>query len=848
MPPLILAPKPSLQVMQQKPAREWTADECLLIAPFLKDQTWRLNNLYTVIDEDGLAVPFRMRPVQKFLFENRRYRNILCKARQLGMTTFVDLLGFDMAAWTSNFRAGIIAHTMPAAQAIFQDKIRFVYDQLPPWIKNRVKTEKNEAGEIRFKHNSSLRVATSFRSATTRFLHVSELARISVTQPARAREIITGSLPTVHQKGHIFIESTAEGPQGVYYDLVQQAMKNDSENVKMSDLHFQLFFEPWYRHAPYAVPRGDVTMTGRMKEYFGDLKDKTGVKFTPEQMAWYVATESVLGANMLQQHPSTIEEAFRSAIEGAYYKQQMYAAYREGRICAVPYDKRYPVDTAWDIGHRDSTAIWFIQQIQGEHRIIDYLEHSGEGLGYYSKELDKKKYKYRHFYAPADIAVHEWGSGKTRLETALMDFGIPFTTGPVVSLDDGIEQVRKLLPKCRFDESNCTREHAKQPVGIPSLESYQHEWDSDNGVWKTSPLHNWACMTSNTHIRTLNGWREIGTLVGTQPWVWCYSIVEHRIVPAQAQRVWKSADCAEVVEVMLDNGATIRCTADHKFMLRAEGWKPAWALAPGDSLMPFYERIDSGYIHIHLNDGSLAPEHKYVYARCIGPLQRGKIIHHEDGSKHNNEPSNLAMISIAEHISAHASEPERLAKLARNAYCNHPAARPKDNSAKKTVVKRRPGWNHDPANWTREMRAQTGADSIRSWKASETLRPCRECGGTMRANWKRLYCCANCNAKANSHRRRTKPVEKWTHRDDCTLVESSPRNHKVVTVSRLRSREAVYDMHVPRYNNFVAEGVVVHNSHGASALATYALCVSGIETASSTTTDDLAGAAMETRR
>jgi len=488
----LLIHKPSLAGMRNKPAREWTAAECILIAKFLKDPLWRLNNLYTVINDDGQAVPFRLRPVQRFLYENRHTRNILCKARQLGMTTFVDLLGFDMAAWTCNFRAGIIAHTMPAAQAIFQDKIRFVYNQLPVWIQNRMKVEKNEAGEIRFAHNSSLRVATSFRSATTNFLHVSELARISVTHPSRAREIITGSLPTVHQKGHVFIESTAEGPQGAYYNQVQQAIKNTREGVKLSALHFKLFFEPWFHHPPYVLPRGDVTMTARMKEYFGDLKGQTGVKLTPEQMAWYVATESVLGADMLQQHPSTIEEAFRAAIEGAYYKQQMYAAYRENRICTVPYDKRYPVDTAWDIGHRDSTAIWFIQQIGGEHRVIDYLEHSGEGLGYYSKELDKKKYRYRHFYGPHDIANHEWGSGKTRLETALMDHGIAFTVGPVVALDDAIEQVRKLLPGCRFDESNCTREHAKQPVGIPSLESYQHEWDADNGVWKTSPLHNWA--------------------------------------------------------------------------------------------------------------------------------------------------------------------------------------------------------------------------------------------------------------------------------------------------------------------------------------------------------------------
>ena len=57
----------------------------------------------------------------------------------------------------------------------------------------------------------------------------------------------------------------------------------------------------------------------------------------------------------------------------------------DGRICRVPYDPALPVDTDWDLGIGDATAIWFSQSLRGgEIRLIDYYEHSGEGLPHYA--------------------------------------------------------------------------------------------------------------------------------------------------------------------------------------------------------------------------------------------------------------------------------------------------------------------------------------------------------------------------------------------------------------------------------------------------------------------------------
>ena len=70
-----------------------------------------------------------------------------------------------------------------------------------------------------------------------------------------------------------------------------------------------------------------------------------------------------------------------AAIKGAYYTALLTAARKDGRITRVPYDPALPVDTDWDLGISDNMTIWFSQSLRsGEVRLIDYYEHSGEGI------------------------------------------------------------------------------------------------------------------------------------------------------------------------------------------------------------------------------------------------------------------------------------------------------------------------------------------------------------------------------------------------------------------------------------------------------------------------------------
>jgi len=53
-----------------------------------------------------------------------------------------------------------------------------------------------------------------------------------------------------------------------------------------------------------------------------------------------------------------------AAIRGAYYTRHLSLARKEGRLTTVPYEPTLPVDTNWDIGVGDATAIWFTQEVR----------------------------------------------------------------------------------------------------------------------------------------------------------------------------------------------------------------------------------------------------------------------------------------------------------------------------------------------------------------------------------------------------------------------------------------------------------------------------------------------------
>ena len=207
--------------------------------------------------------------------------------------------------------------------------------------------------------------------------------------------------------------------------------------------------------------------------------------------------QSIMTADEYEQE---YECSWQASIKGAYYAKWMNEADKEGRITSVPYDPALAVHTAWDLGVGDATAIWFFQAYGRELRIIDYYEASGEGLPYYAKILQERGYVYGDHYAPHDIAVRELGSGRSRKEIAL-NLGIRFQVVAKQSIDDGIEAVRSVLPRCYFDS-----EKARQ--GIDSLIHYHKEFDQKRGEFKNRPYHDWSSHASDAFRYLAVGFKD----------------------------------------------------------------------------------------------------------------------------------------------------------------------------------------------------------------------------------------------------------------------------------------------------------------------------------------------------
>lgn len=185
-----------------------------------------------------------------------------------------------------------------------------------------------------------------------------------------------------------------------------------------------------------------------------------------------------------EEYAQEFECSFQAPNVGAYYGKEMGFADSEKRITRVPWEPSVPVTTAWDLGMDDATAIWFCQQVGREVRIIDYYENSGEGLSHYIAHLRSQRYVYGEHLLPHDAAVKELGTGVSRVET-LQSLGLNPTVVPNQRVEDGINAVRQLLPKCWFDAEKTAR-------GVKALQHYQREWAPKLGTWRSSPRHDWA--------------------------------------------------------------------------------------------------------------------------------------------------------------------------------------------------------------------------------------------------------------------------------------------------------------------------------------------------------------------
>lgn len=190
-----------------------------------------------------------------------------------------------------------------------------------------------------------------------------------------------------------------------------------------------------------------------------------------------------------EQYLHTWEGQCKQAIDGAIFASELRKAMEEQRITKVPTQAGIPVHTFWDLGQSDNTAIWFVQIIGMEYRVVDYYQSSGEKMSHYIEVLSQRGYKYGEHCLPHD-AEHEQLAAqstiKQQLSNALRDnpaLGESVRVVPRIPKKAlGIDAARSIFSQCIFDKE-------KTKEGLQCLRHYAYANDPETGKVSKEPKH-----------------------------------------------------------------------------------------------------------------------------------------------------------------------------------------------------------------------------------------------------------------------------------------------------------------------------------------------------------------------
>lgn len=508
------SPRVHVTPLNQLPTNAEELERCLA------DPEWRLFSgcLYQIIikgeteDDDDFVVPFIPNRAQRRFIRRLWHRNLILKARQLGFTTLIAILWLDHALFNANQRCGMIAQDRETAEAIFRDKVKFAYDHLPEEIRERFPLARDSTKELLFAHNnSSIRVATSMRGGTIHRLHVSEFGKICAKFPAKADEVVTGSIQAVPKTGILVIESTAEGTEGEFYEMCQRAQALVASRAKLTPSQYRFHFYAWWQDPSYSMDPAGVVISAEQHDYFDEIEQQAECTIDLGQRAWYVEKlrNDFAGKEerMWREYPSTPEEAFQQSTEGHYYAKDLVLLRKRGGICAVPV-LDLPVYTFWDIGNTDGTALWFLQVLRGEDRFIDYYEEHEEDLRHYARVLQQKGYLYGGHFLPHDADHKRLGdyNRSTREQLQSLLPGQAFYIVPrVTELMTGIYATRKHLKSAFFD-----LDRTKQ--GIGRIAGYKKKFSQSENRYIDQPDKANGCSEGADALRQWAQAKENGLL------------------------------------------------------------------------------------------------------------------------------------------------------------------------------------------------------------------------------------------------------------------------------------------------------------------------------------------------
>ncbi len=389
---------------------------------------------------DKIVIPYRPRPLQLALHQERARFSVIVCHRRFGKTVFAinELIRDIVDAKLANKprpRAIYIAPLYRQAKQIAWDYAKFYLEKLPGYKPNESELRVDFLGDCRL-FLIGADNPDSIRGIYADSAVLDEYAQMS---PRMWGEVIRPALSD--RKGKAIFIGTPKGKNS-FYELYDSAKKGKSG---WSTHFFKASDTKYVDEGELLSARNEMTEEEYAQEY---------------------------------------ECSWEAAIRGAYYGRAMERLTRDGRMTTVPWEPTISACTAWDLGIDDSTAIWVCQQADREIRLIDYYENSGAGLDHYVKWLKEKPYTYDQHYLPHDIKVKELSSGRSRLEM-LRGLGVNGRVVPKISIDDGINAVRAILPRCWFDEDNCGR-------GIEALRQYKTQFNDRTQAFTQRPHHDWT--------------------------------------------------------------------------------------------------------------------------------------------------------------------------------------------------------------------------------------------------------------------------------------------------------------------------------------------------------------------
>ena len=172
----------------------------------------------------------------------------------------------------------------------------------------------------------------------------------------------------------------------------------------------------------------------------------------------------------------------RQTVDGAIFAKEMQQAEKDGRITRVPYDATKPVHAIFDLGWSDSTAIWFLQFVGMETRLIRYLEGSQQTMSFYLATMQTFGYVYDTIWLPHDAENKTLAAAGRSIDDIVRGAGFKTQILPRVPIVDSINAARTIFPNCYFD-----REHAAD--GLTCLRHYRYDVDPNTKQFSRSPLH-----------------------------------------------------------------------------------------------------------------------------------------------------------------------------------------------------------------------------------------------------------------------------------------------------------------------------------------------------------------------